>query len=103
MRIKTGDQVRVRAGKDKGKTGKVIQVFPSLNRVAVEGVNVMTRHLRPSRRGEKGQKVSFSAPLAAANLMVICGKCGKPTRIGARILEDGSRVRICKKCNEAIV
>lgn len=69
LRIKTGDQVKVITGKDKGKTGKVIQTFPHLNRVVVEGVNISKRHLRTRRQGEKGQVVEFSMPIHASNVM----------------------------------
>lgn len=103
LKIKTGDRVRVIAGKEKNKEGKVIQVFPSVGRVVVEGMQVMKRHLRPSRRGEKGQVVSFSAPLSASNVMVVCSKCGKPTRVSMKTLDDGKHLRICKKCHEAVV
>lgn len=101
-KIKTGDQVRIIAGKEKGKTGKVAQVFPDDSRIVVEGLNVLTKHLRSGRRGEKGQKVSFSAPVHASNLMLVCGKCGRPTRVAVKLLEGGTPVRLCKKCNEAV-
>lgn len=103
MKLRTGDQVKIIAGKEKGKSGKVIQVFPDDQKVVVEGMNLMTKHLRAPRRGEKGQKVSFSAPIDASNVMVVCGKCGKPTRVAIRLLENGSRVRTCRRCKEAIV
>lgn len=103
MKIKTGDRVQVIAGKEKGKSGKVIQVFPEDRRAVVEGLNVLTRHLRSQRRGEKGQKVSFSGPLEASNLMVVCGKCGRPTRVEIRIAEGGARIRTCKKCKESVI
>lgn len=103
IKIKTGDRVRVIAGKEKGKDGKVIQVFPEEQRVVVEGLNVMTKHLRANRRGEKGQKVSFSAPLHASNVMVLCGKCGRTARIRRQPLADGSYIRTCARCKESIV
>ncbi|OGL74218.1 50S ribosomal protein L24 [Candidatus Uhrbacteria bacterium RIFCSPHIGHO2_12_FULL_57_11] len=103
LKIRTGDKVKVIAGKEKGKTGKVIQVFPSASRAVVEGVNVITRHVRGRRGGEKGQKLSFPGPLHVSNLMLVCGKCGKTTRLAMKILEDGKRIRVCKHCGEGIV
>lgn len=79
LRIKTGDHVKVIAGKDKGKTGKVLQTFPALNRVVVEGAQMATRHLRTSKAGEKGQKVEFSMPINASNVMPV-GDDGKTRR-----------------------
>lgn len=105
MRIKKGDSVKVMAGKDRGKTGKVAQAFPRLGKVVVEGVNLTTRHLKTRRSGEKGQKVQFPGPVNGSNVMLICPKCGQPTRVGAKILvEDGKRrkARTCKKCKEVI-
>jgi large subunit ribosomal protein L24 len=105
MRIKKGDNVKVTAGKDKGKTGKVIQAFPGSGKVVVEGVNVMTKHLRVRKQGEKGQKLEFSGPIAASNVALICPKCAKPTRIAMKLLAaDGGKkkARMCKKCKEVI-
>jgi large subunit ribosomal protein L24 len=102
FKIKTGDLVRVIAGKDTGKTGKVLQAFPRYLRVSVEGVNIMVKNLRPRTRNEKGQKVEYPAPLHISNVQVVCPKCAKPTRIGHKILEDKKKARICKKCKEII-
>ncbi|MBI4457751.1 50S ribosomal protein L24 [Candidatus Uhrbacteria bacterium] len=104
MRIKKGDNVLVMAGKDKGKKGKIVQVFPQLERVVVEGVNVMSKHLKTRRAGDKGQKIQFPSPLAASKVMLVCPKCGKPTRLGMKTLEGegAKKVRVCKKCKEAI-
>lgn len=105
MRIRKGDNVKIIAGKDRGKTGKVMQAFPGLNKIVVEGANQATKHLRPQKRGEKGQKIEYSAPLSAANVKFICPKCNEPTRLGIKVLaEDGKdkKVRVCKKCKEAI-
>ncbi|MEK9152629.1 MAG: 50S ribosomal protein L24 [Patescibacteria group bacterium] len=104
MRIKKGDNVKVMAGKDKGKTGKVMQSFPQLEKVVVDGVNIMSKHLKTSRSGEKGQKIQFSSPIAASNVMLVCPKCGKPTRLGFKVLEGegAKKVRVCRKCKEAI-
>ena len=106
MRLKKGDNVKVMAGKDKGKTGKITQVFPDMGKVVVEGANVMSKHLRVRKEGEKGQKVTFASPVAAANVMLVCPKCAKPTRIAMKTIEaaggKAKKVRTCKKCKEAI-
>lgn len=105
MRIKKGDNVKVMKGKDRGKTGKVIQSFPDGRKVVVEGVNVMTKHMKTRKQGEKGQKLEFNGPIASANVQLLCPKCTKPTRIGAKMLGEGAdrrKVRMCKKCKEVI-
>lgn len=107
MNIKRNDQVKILAGKDKGKSGKVLQVFPDTNRVSVEGINLLIKHMRPRRSGEKGQRIEFPAPLNISNVAVICPKCGKPTRVGHNRIEGtaerkGTKVRFCKKCQTNI-
>lgn len=103
MKIRTGDTVKVIAGKDRGKTGKVIQVFPRQEKVVVEGVNVLTRHVRGrgGRTGQKGQKISLPAPLHGSNVLLQCGKCGKPARAGYKV-EDKIKTRVCKRCGATI-
>ena len=94
MNIKTGDKVRILAGKDKGKEGKVLQVFPGLNRLVIEGVNVMTRHLRSGRADAKGQKIQFPSPIHASNVKLI-GASGMAGRVGYKILEkDGATTKV---------
>lgn len=100
MNIKKGDNVKIISGKDKGKKGKIVQIFPTEKRVVVEGVNKLYRHTRPKRQGEKGQKIEFFAPLSVANVMIICPKCGKQSRVGSKSL-NGKKKRVCKKCQEA--
>lgn len=106
MKIKTNDKVKVLKGKDRGKTGKVLQVFVSLNKAVVEGLNLTVKHQRPKRQGEKGQKIQFPAPIHISNVALICAKCGKETRVGYRFSKvEGKKpikYRICKKCNETI-
>lgn len=106
MNIKKGDKVKIIKGKDKGKTGKVLQVFPSENRVSVEALNLLIKHLRPRKQGEKGQRVEFPAPMSAANMMIVCPKCGKSSRIAYKIVKDekgkNKKYRECKKCNQTI-
>lgn len=101
MKIKKGDTVQIIAGKDKGKTGKVIRNFPTKGRVAVEGINVYKKHIKPKRQDEKGEIVEVSRPLNASNLAIICPSCSKPTRLGTK-MENGSKQRMCKKCNKTI-
>lgn len=98
--IKKNDVVMVVSGEDKGKKGKVLSVDPKKNRVIVEGVNMATKHKKPRRQGDIGGIIHQEAPISATNVMHICGKCEKPTRIGYTILSDGSKVRVCKKCGE---
>lgn len=98
MKIKTGDKVRVTSGKDKGKEGNVVQVFPKLERLVVEGINVMTRHLK-ARSGHPGQKVQFPSPIHLSNVMLISSKSGKTGRIGYKLIEkDGrtSKIRVLR-------
>lgn len=105
MRIKKGDNVKVMKGKDRGKTGKVMQAFPDGRKVVVEGVNVMVKHMRTRRQGEKGQKIEFNGPVTAANVQLVCPKCAKPTRVGMKVLGEGKdkrKVRTCVKCKEVI-
>jgi len=108
MNIKKNDNVKILAVKDKGKSGKVLQVFPELNRVSVEGVNLLIKHLRARRQGEKGQRIEFPAPLTISNVALICPKCGRTTRVGHTRLTSteekvkGSKVRVCKKCQANI-
>lgn len=102
LKIKKGDTVKVVAGKDKGKEGKVIQVFPALGKVVVDKVNIYKKHLRPQKRGQSGQIIEFSAPLNISNVVLICQQCAKTTRIGFQTAADGKKVRLCKKCNRSI-
>ena len=100
--IKKNDKVMVIAGKEKGKTGKVLRILPKKDRAVVEKVNFIKRHMRPGAHSRQGGIVEKENPINISNLMVVCGKCTDPTRLGRRVLEDGSRVRYCKKCDEII-
>lgn len=105
MSIKINDKVSITAGKDKGKTGKVIQVLPEIEKVVVEGANVMYKHVKAQKRGEKGQRIQFNGPVSLSNVMLVCPKCSKLTRTGVRVSETGNKkakARFCKKCNEVI-
>jgi large subunit ribosomal protein L24 len=101
MKIKTGDTVLIISGKDRGKTGKVIEVFPKDQRIMAEGINVVKKHVKPKRSGEKGQKVEVPRPFNVSNVKLICPKCKTATRIGARIIEK-KKYRTCKKCGQQI-
>lgn len=102
LHVKTGDEVIIISGKDKGKKGKVLEVSPKEKKVIVEGLNIATKHVKPRRMGEQGGIVSVEAPLYACKTMLICPKCGKPTRVGYKVFEDGTKQRRCKnaKCGE---
>lgn len=101
MNIKKGDNVLVITGKDKGKTGKVVDVNPKNNKVTVENVNVVTKHQKPRSQQDKGGIIKKTAPFEASNAMVICPACGKATRV-AHAEVDGKNVRICKKCGACL-
>ena len=100
--IRKDDQVMVIAGKDKGKSGKVLRVIPDKGRVLVERVNMIKRHSKASQKTGKGGILEKEAPLSISNVMVVCAKCNKPARIGHKPLEDGTRARICRRCDELI-
>lgn len=97
MTVKKGDNVVVIAGKEKGKTGKVVEVFPKDNKVLVDGLNIVTKHQKARRQDEKSAIVKKSAPIEASNVMVVCPVCGKATRVAHSEIE-GKKVRACKKC-----
>jgi large subunit ribosomal protein L24 len=101
--VRKNDNVLVTTGKDRGKRGRVLKVLPTTNRVVVEGVNMIKRHTKPNpQRQIKGGLVEREAPLHASNVQVVCPECGKATRIGRRILGDGRKVRICRKCEGVV-
>ena len=102
MHFRKGDTVEVIGGKHRGKRGKVLNVRPDERRAIIEGVNTVKKHMKPSRTSPQGGIVEREAPLPAARLMVVCGKCGEATRVGHRILDDGTTVRVCKRCNETL-
>lgn len=102
MNIKKGDTILVISGKDAGRKGKVLKVIPKDNRVVVEGINKAKKHQRPSRAIPQGGILQIEAPLNVSNVMLLCTKCNKPTRIAKRFLENGTKVRICKNCGEVL-
>jgi large subunit ribosomal protein L24 len=102
FRIKKNDTVMIVAGKDKGKSGKVLRVIPKREGAIVEKLNMVKRHMKPNQMNRQGGILEKEAPIDISNLMVICTKCTDPTRVGYRILEDDRKVRYCKKCKEVI-
>ena len=102
MSIKKGDLVVVLSGKDKGKQGKVLSVIPAESKVIVEGVNVATKHKKPRTQNEQGGIVKMEAPIYSCKVQRVCPKCNKPTRPAHKMLADGKKVRVCKKCGAEI-
>ncbi len=104
-RVKRDDTVLVIAGKDRGKRGKITTVFPQEQRVTVSGLNIVKRHTKPSPRAVQTGIVEKEAPLHISNVMLVCIRCDRPTRVGHRFLQDGERqrkVRVCRQCGEII-
>jgi|SRR3989338_3072694 len=101
MKIKKNDNVIMLGGKDKGKKGKILHSFPESNTVVVEGLNLVKKHLRAKKQGQKGQIVSKERAVSAASVALICKSCDKQTRLGFRI-EGENKVRICKKCGAEV-
>ena len=102
LHVKKNDMVKIIAGKEQGKSGKVLRVFPEKGRAIVESLNVIKRHTRPNQLNPEGGIVEKEAPLSISNVMLVCGSCNQATRTGIRLREDGSKTRYCKKCNESV-
>lgn len=100
MHIKRDDTVQVITGVDKGKKGKVLQVIPSEGKVIVEGMGFVSKHTKPRKQGDVGGIIKQEAAIYASKVMHICNKCGKTTRIGRKVLDNGQKVRYCKHCGE---
>jgi large subunit ribosomal protein L24 len=100
--IKKNDSVMVIAGKEKGKSGKVLRIIPKKDRAIVEKLNMVKRHMKPGAHSQQGGILEREAPIHISNLMLICSKCTDPTRVGYRIFEDGHKARYCKKCDEIL-
>ena len=101
MKIKKGDMVQIISGKDRGKRGKVLKVFPKNEKILVEGVFLKKKHQRPRKAGRKGEVITVPAPIHISNAMVFCKHCQKGSRVGFKFEED-TKVRICKKCKNEI-
>lgn len=102
VHVRKGDTVLVITGKSAGKKGKVLSVIPEKNRVVVEGVNVVKRHTRPTQKMPQGGIVEKEAPIHSSNVMLFCNRCNAPSRIGKKLLENGEKARICRRCGEAL-
>ena len=102
LAVRRGDKVVVLSGKDKGKKGKVIAAVPAVGRVKVEGVNMIKKHAKPTQKVPQGGIREMEGAIPASKVMVVCPACGKPTRVGKKVLSDGRRVRACKKCGESL-
>ena len=102
MNIRKGDEVLVIRGDDRGKRGKVHRAIPRENKVLVEGVNVRKRHMKPRGNIKQAGIIEREAPVDVSKVMLVCSKCSKPTRVGLHILEDGTKVRMCKACHEVM-
>ncbi len=100
--VKKDDKVKILAGKDKGKIGKVMKVIHKKNRVLVENINIIKRHTKPSAQNRQGGIVETEAPIDCTNVMLMCNKCMSPSRAKVRQLEDGNKVRVCTKCDEVL-
>jgi len=102
MRIRKDDTVVIITGKDRGKKGKVRRAFPNEDRVVVEGLNMIKRHSRARRATRQAGIIELEAPIHVSDVMLICNKCGNPTRVNFRLLDDGKKVRVCNSCREVI-
>jgi large subunit ribosomal protein L24 len=102
LHIKKNDTVKILAGKDKGKTGKVLKVLPDAGRGIVQGANFVKKHAKRSRQDEQAGIIQRESPVDISNLAVVCKGCNRSTRIGVDVLKDGSKVRYCKKCKEVL-
>ena len=102
MQIRKNDDVMVISGKERGKTGKVLRVLPKRGAIIIERVNMVKRHSRPRGAQQPGGIVEKEAFITASNIMILCGKCNAPVRVGRKILADGEKIRICRRCGEAV-
>lgn len=102
VHVRKGDTVVVLSGKDAGRRGKVVRTVPSEGKVIVEGVNIIKKHMRPTQKVMQGGIINQEAPLPSAKVMLVCGRCGKPTRVAKKTLADGRTVRACRRCGEVL-
>lgn len=101
MKFKKGDNVKMRSGKDKGKQGKILTLLPREEKIIVEGLNLVTKHVRARKQGQKGQIIRLPRPIFAGKVQLLCPKCAKATRLGWRI-EGDKKERVCKKCERPV-
>ncbi|WP_368489087.1 50S ribosomal protein L24 [Clostridium sp. BJN0013] len=102
VHVRRKDTVMVISGKDKGKTGEVLAVMPKASKVLVSGINIVSKHQKPNRQNMEGGIIRKEAPIYSSKVMLYCEKCKNVTRISNKILEDGTKVRVCKKCGETL-
>ena len=102
VHVKTGDTVVILSGKDRGKKGKIMAVSPKEGKVIVENANIVSKHVKPRKMGEAGGIIKAESAIYACKVQVVCPRCGKPTRVTHKVLEDGTKERICKKCGESL-
>jgi large subunit ribosomal protein L24 len=102
VHVRRGDTVAVIAGRDRGKRGKVLRVLPDRGRVVVEKINLMKKHQRPTQKLRQGGIIEREGALALSNVLVVCSRCDRPVRTGTRILADGRKTRVCRRCGESI-
>lgn len=102
MQIRKNDSVIVIGGKERGKTGKVLRVLPDKDAVVIERLNMVKRHTKPRGPQQPGGIVEKEAAIHASNIMILCDKCNAPVRVGHKTLADGKKIRICRRCNEAL-
>ena len=102
VHVKKGDTVLVLSGKDRGKKGKVLSVNPEDSMVLVEGVNMTTKHVKPRSRYQQGGLVHQESPINSAKVMIVCSRCGKPTKVAKKFFDNGEKARACKKCDEIL-
>ena len=102
LHIKKGDTVYVLSGKDRGKKGKVLEVYPSENKVIVEGVNMSTKHKKPRSRHQQGGIIEQESTIHSSNVMIVCSRCGVPSKVSKEVGENKQKVRVCKSCNEIV-
>lgn len=102
VHVKTGDTVIVLSGRERGKKGKVMAVSPKEGKLIIEKVNMVSKHVKPKKAGDSSGILKAEAAMYACKVQLVCPRCSKPTRIGHKIYDDGTKVRVCKKCGEAI-
>ncbi len=102
VHVKTGDTVMIISGRDRGKKGQDIQLTPKVGSVSVQNSNFVQKHVKPRRMGEPGGIIKAESAIYACKVQVVCPRCGKPTRVGHKVLADGTKERICRKCGESL-
>ncbi len=102
VKIRRDDTVKVMIGKDRGKQGKVLRVFPERGRALVEGINLVKKHLKPTQNNPQGGVSAQERPVSMANLRRICPRCNRPVRVGFTVAQDGTKQRVCKRCGEVL-